>query len=101
MKVNGESIYGAGPSSLRYQPLWGRMTQKGKTIYLHIFDWPKDGKLIVPDLGWQQGPITSCFLMDPSRTSLKMSTNPKTKSVVIDLPAQAEDPIDTVVKVSP
>jgi alpha-L-fucosidase len=52
MKVNGESIYAtsAGP----FEKLdWGRCTRKklpnGKTrLYLHVFDWPKDGKLALP-----------------------------------------------------
>jgi alpha-L-fucosidase len=52
MKVNGESIYSttAGP----FEKLdWGRCSQKrlpgGKTrLYLHVFDWPGDGKLVVP-----------------------------------------------------
>jgi alpha-L-fucosidase len=52
MKVNGDSIYGttAGP----FEKLdWGRCTQRrlpdGKTrLYLHVFDWPGNGRLRVP-----------------------------------------------------
>ncbi|MCW5976805.1 MAG: alpha-L-fucosidase [Bryobacteraceae bacterium] len=52
MKVNGEAVYAtaAGP----FEKLdWGRCTQKqlrnGKSrLYLHVFDWPKDGRLVVP-----------------------------------------------------
>jgi alpha-L-fucosidase len=52
MKVNGESIYAttAGP----FEKLtWGRATRKrlpnGRTrLYLHVFDWPQDGKLAMP-----------------------------------------------------
>jgi alpha-L-fucosidase len=52
MKVNGASIYATGPSPFEKLE-WGRCTQKqlsgGKTrLYLHVFDWPKDGKLTVP-----------------------------------------------------
>lgn len=52
-KENGESVYGtkAGPFGKLY---WGRCTQKmlgGNTIlYLHVFDWPKDGILNLPTL---------------------------------------------------
>ena len=39
LRVNGESIYGT-----TYGPLqnlaFGRTTAKGKTIYLHVFEWP-------------------------------------------------------------
>jgi len=52
MKTNSEAIYAttAGP----FEKLdWGRCTRKvlpgGKTrLYLHVFDWPKDGNLVVP-----------------------------------------------------
>lgn len=63
MKVNSESIYGtiAGP----FEELeWGRCTQKrvrGRTrLYLHVFDWPADGKLVVP----VAGRAASAYLLD-------------------------------------
>ena len=48
MKVNGEAIYGTKASPFPRGLPWGRATRKGDTIYLHVFDWPKDGKLVVP-----------------------------------------------------
>ena len=52
MKTNGASIYGTKASPFE-KLSWGRCSQKslpgGKTrLYLHVFDWPTDGKLIVP-----------------------------------------------------
>ena len=52
MDVNGEAIYGTQASPFE-KLSWGRCSQKplpdGKTrLYLHIFDWPADGKLVVP-----------------------------------------------------
>ncbi len=52
MKVNGESIYGTTASPFEKLD-WGRCTRKqlpgGRTrLYLHVFDWPKDGKLVAP-----------------------------------------------------
>ena len=51
MKINGEAIYKTQASPFQ-QLKWGRCTQKVKgentILYLHIFDWPKDGELIVP-----------------------------------------------------
>ena len=29
-------------------PKWGRVTQKPGRLYLHVFDWPVDGKLLLP-----------------------------------------------------
>ena len=53
MKVNGESIYGTYGEPVREArlgPLHAEGDQRaGKTrLYLHVFDWPKDGKLVVP-----------------------------------------------------
>jgi alpha-L-fucosidase len=53
LKVNGEAIYGTQASPFRSLP-WGRCTQKttkdGTRLFLHVFDWPKDGHLVVPGL---------------------------------------------------
>jgi len=54
MKVHHESVYGTTASPFKSLG-WGRCTQKpapgGKTrLYLHVFDWPADGSLLVPGL---------------------------------------------------
>jgi len=75
MKGSGESVYGttAGP----FEKLaWGRCTQKrgrnGRTrLYLHVFDWPGDGKLVVPVAA---GLSASAFLLaDRKRLSPPVS----------------------------
>jgi alpha-L-fucosidase len=48
-KIYGESIYGTTRGLLLDLP-WGRSTTRGRTLYLHVFDWPKDGRLVVPGL---------------------------------------------------
>ena len=54
MDVNGESIYGTTASPFSHLT-WGRCTTKidgdDATLFLHVFDWPADGVLIVPGLG--------------------------------------------------
>src|SRR4051812_16338399 len=52
MTKNGDAIYATAASPFTKLE-WGRCTQKplagGRTrLYLHVFDWPRDGKLIVP-----------------------------------------------------
>lgn len=47
MSRNGESIYGTTASPFEKLD-WGRATRKRDRLYLHVFDWPKDGKLLVP-----------------------------------------------------
>ncbi len=54
MKVNGDAIYGSQASPFGKLP-WGRCTLKRKGadswLYLHVFDWPKDGRIRLPGLG--------------------------------------------------
>jgi len=61
MSVNHESIYGTKASPFKNLS-WGRCTQKpitgGTRLYLHVFEWPADGKLIVPKFG---SPVTNCY----------------------------------------
>lgn len=53
MKVNGDSIYGTTASVFDSLP-WGRSTTKREgattTLYLQVFNWPKDGRLVLPGL---------------------------------------------------
>ena len=39
MEKNRESIYGCGISRLE-KPDWGRYTQKGNTVYAHVYETP-------------------------------------------------------------
>ncbi len=54
MKLHGEAIHGTRASPFTDLG-WGRCTQKrdgsDTRLFLHVFDWPIDGKLIVPGLG--------------------------------------------------
>jgi alpha-L-fucosidase len=47
MELNGEAIIGTSASRMR-KPDWGRYTQKGATIYAHVFEWPEEKTIIVP-----------------------------------------------------
>ncbi|MGB7297574.1 MAG: alpha-L-fucosidase, partial [Candidatus Aminicenantales bacterium] len=71
MGVNGEAIYGTQASPFKVLE-WGRCTQKhvkgGTRLYLHVFDWPADGKLVVP--GIANAPRQAFLLADPARKSL-------------------------------
>lgn len=49
LKANGESIYDTTRSPLPQAP-WGVATQRGKRLYLHVFDRPADGVIRVPGL---------------------------------------------------
>ncbi len=42
LAVNGDAVYGTSPSPHPYEQSWGRMTVKGRRVYLHLFEWPKE-----------------------------------------------------------
>lgn len=91
MKVNGESIYGTTASPLDEAPQWGRVTQKGKTLYLHVFDWPSDGKLQLKGITGGK----AWLLADRDRAGVK--AEPAGDGVTITLPGAAPDAADSVV----
>jgi alpha-L-fucosidase len=94
MKVNSESIYATTASPFAHLP-WGRCTKKlndtGATLFLHVFNWPKDGRLLVPGL---RNEVRSAWLLATDKT-LRTSTD--ANGVTLEVPAEALDPIDTVV----
>ena len=90
MDVNGEAIYGAQASPFE-RPEWGRYTQKDDVIYAHIFDWPTDGKLTIPEIE----SLSSANLLADADQSLEISTGDG--GVTISLPSQAPDDIATVI----
>jgi alpha-L-fucosidase len=94
MKVNGEAIYGTTASPFQSLP-WGRCTKKvtkdGATLYLHVFDWPADGKLFVPGL---KNEVKSAALI---ATHKKISAARTDSGVMLTVPATAPDKIATTI----
>ena len=90
MKVNGEAIYDTQASPFKRLP-FGRCTTRvsGKTttLYLHVFDWPADGKLTIPGL---KNHVKKAYLLaDRKRQPLKAAL--EEDSIVLSLPANAPD----------
>ncbi|MFL9484000.1 alpha-L-fucosidase [Chitinophagaceae bacterium LWZ2-11] len=92
MQKNGESIYGTTASPLPFQN-WGVSTLKANRIYLHVFDYPSDGKLNVGGLKTMPGKI---YLLSSPSTQLK-AVKSSGQDLQIDLPAQAPDSVNTVI----
>ncbi len=92
-ETNGESIRGTGRTPLPVQ-VWGESTRKGNVLYLHVFGWPPDGKLVV---GGLKSDVRRAYLLaDPRREALSISRiNPL--DVVIEVPRTAMDEADSVV----
>ena len=96
MKVNGESIYGTKASPFK-NLAWGRCTQKsiegGERLYLHVFNWPTNGKLIIPGILSQ--PKRVYLLSDSGERALPVQR--VEDALVVDVPTKAPDPINSVV----
>ena len=95
MKVNGESIYGTHASPFR-NLAWGRCTAKaagGDTIlYLHVLDWPRDGRLMLPSL---TNTVKSVALLDGGApVAVEKSAN----GLVLVLPATVPDAVCSTLK---
>lgn len=94
MKTNGEAVYGtsAGP----FKTLaWGRCTQKADgantTLYLHVFQWPADGRLRVPGL---RNAVRSAYLLDGRRAVPAVQD---ADGVTLTLPTAAPDAVSSTV----
>jgi alpha-L-fucosidase len=67
LETNGDSIYGTVKSPIGKLP-WGRCTMKDRRVYLHMFERPASGNLIVPGIRSQ---IINVFsLADPEQQPL-------------------------------
>ena len=88
-----ESIQGTTRTPLPPQ-VWGHSTLKGARMYLHVFDWPKDGKLRVAGL---QSDLREARLMSvPGAAPLPFRTIGNA-DVEIDVPRAAPDRWDAVI----
>jgi len=101
---NANSIRGTTRTPLPVQT-WGESTRKGNTLYLHVFDWPTNGQLIVG--GLKSDVSKSAFFladdfdkngaardgMPPARKISRL--NPL--DVAIAVPANAPDKTDSVI----
>src|SRR2546421_10656624 len=93
MKTNGESIHGTMRTPLPVQA-WGESTLKGRTLYLHVFNWPSDGKLLVG--GLKSNVASAHLLADGSKSALKVDRL-NNLDLAIDVPTHAPDAVDAVV----
>jgi len=90
LKVNGESIYGTTAGPFKYLS-WGAATRKGDLLYLHVTDWPENGKLKVP---LSSRVLSAALLVKPDEP---LSITTEAERIVIDLPSNAPDPVASVV----
>jgi len=83
------AIHGAGPTP--FGPLaWGECTTRGNTLFLHVFQWPADGRLVVPSFKTK---VKSARLDGGGKLAVKSSA----EAVIITLPKNRPDMLIPVV----
>jgi len=98
MKINGDAVYGTTASPFRMLD-WGRCTRKetknGTTLYLHVFNWPGNGKISLPGI---LNHAEKCYLMADPKHKLLPAENVE-DALQISVPVMAPDPDNSVVVV--
>ena len=94
MAKNGDAIHGTTASPFPAQLTWGRATRKGGRLYLHVFDWPADGKLAVPSFA---GTATTATLL--SSKSLRLEVTKTADGFSIAVPTDPPDRIASVISI--
>lgn len=98
MNTYGSAIYGTIASPFKRLP-WGRCTQKltgdspdeARTLYLHVFDWPADGKLEVA----LKSTVTRAYLLNSPASDLTVTQ--KDDGLSIAVPERAPNAIASVI----
>lgn len=95
LQENGESIYETRRNPLPSQPPWGDLSvsKDGKSLYLHILQWPKSKAITVNDL---PAAVTSAeYLVNGEAADFAQQGT----TLKILLPANPLNEYDTVIKV--
>jgi len=96
MKTNGDAIYGTTANPFK-RLSWGRCTKKltpaGATLYLHVFNWPQDGTLLVP--GLKNAGRRAYLLADPEKKALAMRSG--AEGLTLSVPASPPDPVSSTI----
>ena len=98
MKANHEAIYGtqAGPfKRLTFGRCTSRATKSDSTLYLHVFSWPDNGRLLVPGL---KSKITKAYLLADKKKKA-LATTFSAEGVSISVPSAAPDPVSSTIVV--
>lgn len=97
MKVNSQAIHATEASPFPRRLPWGRVTQKagekgGTTLYVHVWNWPADGKILLPTL--KELPASGRMLEGGATVTAERSAD----GIVLHLPGAATDPDASVVR---
>jgi len=94
MEKNSESIYDTQASPCG-NPDWGCITMKktkeNTRLYLHVFNWPEDGKITVPIRNKAKN---ASLLVNKKK---RFSTKTTSEGLIVNLKGEAPDSINSVV----
>jgi len=95
MEVNSSSIYGTTASPFVRLP-WGRATKKeysnATDLFLHVFDWPEDGRLRVDGL---RSEVNSAYFLADFQKPIQIHRSDS--GIVLHVPEEPLDKTDTVI----
>jgi alpha-L-fucosidase len=97
MEVNNQAIHATEASPFPRRLPWGRVTQKagekgGTTLYLHVWDWPTNGKILLTTL--KEIPASGWMLEGGATVTAERTAD----GIVIQLPGKTTDPDVSVVR---
>jgi alpha-L-fucosidase len=87
LKKYPQVVYKAGNSPWGHAFPWGDVTSNKNSLYLSVFDWPRNGKLYLPGL---EGKIERAFLLQDKKTK-SITFTKENGWVVLNLPYDAPD----------
>lgn len=93
LKIYGEAVYGSHQTDLPLQP-WGVTTGKGDRVYLHVYNWPEDQKLVV---GGLTSDIDNAWILSDAGRKPIASQRINSNDVLLTLPETAPDVMNTVI----
>lgn len=88
LEANGEAIYGTRPGPW-FGSKAGPCVRKGRRAYVHLFERPSEGKLVLPAIEGLRG----VSLLGGARLEARISG----ADVSVEIPESAVDPTDTIV----
>jgi len=95
IKKYPQVIYGAGSSPWQHALAWGDVTTSGKSLYLCVFDWPKDGQLFLPGL---ESKINSVKVLSDAGTE-NLNFQQDSEWTIIQTPYKPADALVSVIEV--
>ncbi|MGQ1788088.1 alpha-L-fucosidase [Saccharicrinis sp. GN24d3] len=93
IKKYPQVIYDAGSSPWRHAQAWGDVTTQDKSMFLSVFDWPKDGKLYLPGMNTK---IAFAHMIVDGKAK-QISYAKQNDWVVFDVPCKpADSPVSVI-----